>query len=184
MTQKRWTIAQLKALVFKLLDESNPKNDLTQKIPVFMNAAQKEVSLYCPIEAVLPVTEDTMLPSDCRRVTRVTDLRTETAEAFRLVMTESGKAVRADSYPALVWYEKIPEEISETTPADTELELPEKAVLAMAYYIAAECNSLEYDQRFFQSFFAQYQGKLQNLAGEANGADFVVTAESDLPDWM
>ena len=102
----------------------------------------------------------------------------------RLLTAPQAAQLQADAYPALIWYEKIPESITSTTEADYELELPEKAVLAMAYYIAAQCNSMEYDQRFFQSFFAQYQGKLANLAADSTGPEFTATASSNLPDWM
>ena len=61
MYEKRVTYGQLKALVLKLLDEANPKNDLTAKIPVFADTAQREVSLYCPVRVVLPVEGDTLL---------------------------------------------------------------------------------------------------------------------------
>lgn len=184
MYEKRVTYGQLKALVLKLLDEANPKNDLTAKIPVFADTAQREVSLYCPVRVVLPVEGDTLLPEDCRRVTSVTTRPFGESVEYRVVQTQDGAQLQADAYPALIWYEKIPESITSTTEADYELELPEKAVLAMAYYIAAQCNSMEYDQRFFQSFFAQYQGKLANLAADSTGPEFTATANSDLPDWM
>ena len=55
------------------------------------------------------------------------------------------------------------------------LDLPEEAAPAVIFYAAAQCNSMEYDQRFFQSFYAQYQGKLSNLSGQADGPAAVVT---------
>lgn len=184
MYEKRVTYGQLKALVLKLLDESNPKNDLTVKIPVFADTAQREVSLYCPVRVVLPVEGDTLLPEDCRRVTSVLSMQAEASVEYRVIQTADGALLQSEVYPALIWYEKIPESITSTTEVDYELELPEKAVLAMAYYIAAQCNSMEYDQRFFQSFFAQYQGKLANLAADSTGPEFTATVSSDLPDWM
>ncbi len=181
--QKQWTVAQLKTLVLKLLDESSPKNDLTAKIPVFMDTAQKEVSLYCPIRAMWIAETGGTVPDTLRKVLSV---RAEdgTAVPYQTRAGTDGIVLKAESYPVLVEYEKIPENITAETPQDTLLELPERAVLAMAYYIAAQCNSLEYDQRFFQSFYAQYQGKLQNLASDPEGVQFSVTADTCLPDWM
>lgn len=69
--QKQWTVAQLKTLVLKLLDESSPKNDLTAKIPVFMDTAQKEVSLYCPIRAMWIAEAGGTVPDDLRKVLSV-----------------------------------------------------------------------------------------------------------------
>lgn len=48
-------------------------------------------------------------------------------------------------------------------------------VLAVIFFAAAQTQSMEYDQRFFQSFYAQYQGKLSNLSGQADGPAAVVT---------
>ena len=44
-----------------------------------------------------------------------------------------------------------------------------QAVLAVILFVAAQTQSMEYDHRFFQSFYAQYQGKLSNLSGQADG---------------
>ena len=181
--QKQWSVAQLKTLVLKLLDESRPKTDLTEKIPVFMDAAQKEVSLYCPIRAQYTLTEAGETPADLRKVLSVRD-EAGTPVPYYTMPGETGTVLVAASYPAAVEYEKIPADITANTPQESLLELPERAVLAMAYYIAAQCNSLEYDQRFFQSFYAQYQGKLQNLSNDPEGVQFTVSAENTLPDWM
>ena len=181
--QKQWTVGQLKDLVLKLLDESKPKTDLTGKIPVFMDTAQKEVSLYCPIRAQYQAQADTTVPEDLRKILSVRQ-EDGTAVPYYTVPGETGTVLVAAVYPVDVEYEKIPADITAATEADYKLELPERAVLAMAYYIATQCNSLEYDQRFFQSFFAQYQGKLQNLSNDPEGVQFTVTVENTLPDWM
>lgn len=181
--QNQWSVGQLKTLVLKLLDESRPKNDLTEKIPVFMDAAQKEVSLYCPIRAQYTLMEAEEAPPDLRKVLSVRD-ESGTPVPYYTMPSATGTVLVAASYPAEVEYERIPDDITASTPQDSLLELPERAVLAMAYYIAAQCNSLEYDQRFFQSFYAQYQGKLQNLSNDPEGVQFTVIAENTLPDWM
>lgn len=181
--QKQWSVGQLKTLVLKLLDESKPKTDLTEKIPVYMDAAQKEVSLYCPIRAQYTLMEAEEAPPDLRKVLSVRD-EDGTPVPYYTMPGATGTVLAAASYPAEVEYEKIPGDITANTPQETMLELPERAVLAMAYYIAAQCNSLEYDQRFFQSFYAQYQGKLQNLSNDPEGVQFTVSADNTLPDWM
>ena len=60
-----------------------------------------------------------------------------------------------------------------------ELEVAEEAASAVLFYVAAQCNSMEYDQRFFQSFYAQYQGKMANLAAEQQGPVAVVEVSGD-----
>lgn len=181
--QRQWTVGQLKNLVLKLLDESNPKKDFSEKIPVFMDTAQKEVSLYCPIRVQWVADQDGLAPRTVRKILSVRD-RSGQAVPYQTRMGPDGIFLQAQNYPVLAECEKIPEDITAQTKDDYKIELPERAVLAMAYYIAAQCNSLEYDQRFFQSFFAQYQGKLQNLAGDPEGVQFSVTVDNSLPDWM
>ena len=64
-------------------------------------------------------------------------------------------------------------------PDSLELEVAEEAASAVLFYVAAQCNSMEYDQRFFQSFYAQYQGKMANLAAEQQGPVAVVEVSGD-----
>lgn len=180
---KHWSVGQVRALVYKLLDESKPKKDLTAKIPVYMDTAQAEISLYCPVYRTEEYEADDLLPGGCRRANRVLDEDGRPVD-YRVAQLYDGQYLQAAKYPCVLEYEAVPERITDETPDDALLELPEKAALAMAYYVAAQCNSLEYDQRFFQSFFAQYQGKLQNLAAEVNGPAFAVVADEELPGWM
>lgn len=177
------TIGELKEKVLKLLDESRPKNDLTQKIPVFVDAGQKEVSIYAPVFAVQEYLQSGALPEACRKVVRVTD-EDGTPIGYSVIQTVLGKKLKADLYPCLLTYEKVPDTVNAATSADSELEISEKAALAVVLYVAAQCNSMEYDQRFFQSFFAQYQGKLQNLAADPQGPVLTVVQDTGLPDWM
>ena len=72
-------------------------------------------------------------------------------------------------------YEAYPADIPDNAPDETEFDLPDEAVLAVIFFAAAQTQSMEYDQRFFQSFYAQYQGKLSNLSGQADGPAAVVT---------
>ena len=177
------TLGELKTLVYKLLDESRPKTDLTSKIPVFVDAGQKEVSIYAPIWRQEEYTEAGELPIDCRRPDRVVDAD-GVPMSWRLAQGLDSTTLMAERYPCVLVYEAIPEDITGDTPDSQELEIGEKAVLAVVLYVAAQCNSLEYDQRFFQSFYAQYQGKLANLAGDADGPAMAVIPDSELPDWM
>lgn len=179
---RRWTVGSVRKLVYKLLDESKPKKDLTDKIPVYMDTAQKEVSLYCPIYATEEYDGDDILPARCRRVTRVLGEDGQPIE-YQVIRLYDGNYLQSATYPCILEYESIPADITEETDDDTLLEIPEKAALAVAYYVAAQCNSLEYDQRFFQSFFAQYQGKLANLADEVNEPTMMVIQDTSLPEW-
>lgn len=76
-------------------------------------------------------------------------------------------------------YEARPADIPENAPDSLELEVAEEAASAVLFYVAAQCNSMEYDQRFFQSFYAQYQGKMANLAAEQQGPVAVVEVSGD-----
>ena len=71
-------------------------------------------------------------------------------------------------------YEAYPADIPDNAPDETEFDLPDEAVLAVILFVAAQTQSMEYDQRFFQSFYAQYQGKLSNLSGMTDGPTAVV----------
>lgn len=177
------TLGEVKERVLKLLDESKPKNDLTEKIPLFVDAGQKEVSIYCPIVQAEQFLAEDELPTMCRKVIRVEDEDGVPVE-YRVIMDENGKRLAADSYPCTLLYEKIPRDITVDSADETKLEISEKAALAVIFYAAAQCNSMEYDQRFFQSFYAQYQGKLQNLTADAGGAAMAVVQDGSLPDWM
>lgn len=177
------TLGELKTLVYKLLDESRPKTDLTSKIPVFVDAGQKEVSIYAPIWRQVQYDADGALPDDCRRPDRAVDAD-GVPMGWRAVQGVGTKTLEAERYPCILVYEAIPADVTDKTQDDTELEIGEKAALAVVLYVAAQCNSAEYDQRFFQSFYAQYQGKLANLAGDADGPTMAVVQDSNLPDWM
>lgn len=176
-------LGELKTLVYKLLDESRPKTDLTEKIPVFVDAGQKEVSIYAPIWRQEQYEADGELPMDCRRPDRVVD-ESGTPLAWHVVQGMDTKTLAAERYPCILVYEAIPADVTDKTPDGKELEIGEQAALAVVLYVAAQCNSLEYDQRFFQSFYAQYQGKLANLAGAPDGPTMTAVADSELPDWM
>lgn len=176
-------LGQLKAQVYKLLDESRPKADLTDKIPVFADMAQKEVSIYAPIWKQAEYDQEDLLPKDCRRPDRVVD-ENGMPLAWRVIQGYREKTLTAQSYPCLLVYEAIPKDVTSDTQDDYELEISEKAALAVVLYVAAQCNSLEYDQRFFQSFYAQYQGKLANLAADTDSPGMSAVADDELPDWM
>ena len=51
-------------------------------------------------------------------------------------------------------YEAYPADIPDNAPDETEFDLPDEAVLAVIFFAAAQTQSMEYDQRFFQSFYA------------------------------
>ena len=183
MAQKKMTVGRVRQLVYKLLDESKPKSDLTAKIPQFIDAAQKEISLYCPIQKAVTLMEDVDIPEDFRRVLRVigpdgVPLPWQMSEAT------GERQIHVQYYPAVMLYEKIPDDVPDTVQDEQELELPERTLMAVVFFVAAQCNSLEYDQRFFQSFYAQYQGKLANLSQDVDNPTMTVLQDDTLPDWM
>ena len=119
-------LGELKTLVYKLLDESRPKTDLTEKIPVFVDAGQKEVSIYAPIWRQEQYEADGELPMDCRRPDRVVDER-GTPLAWRVVQGMDTKTLAAERYPCILVYEAIPADVTDKTPDGKELEIGEQA---------------------------------------------------------
>ena len=160
------TLGEAKSEVLKLLDETKPKVDLTGKLDRFFDMGQKEVALYYPIwrEKTYAAEDEKTLPQDCKP---------------RYVIVD-GIAHPYTKYSQLpdaftLRYEAYPADIPDNAPDETEFDLPDEAVLAVIFFAAAQTQSMEYDQRFFQSFYAQYQGKLSNLSGQADGPAAVVT---------
>ena len=161
------TLGEAKSEVLKLLDETKPKADLTGKLDRFFDMGQKEVALYYPIwrEKTYAAEDEKTLPQDCCKP--------------RYVIVD-GIAHPYTKYSQLpdaftLRYEAYPADIPDNAPDETEFDLPDEAVLAVIFFAAAQTQSMEYDQRFFQSFYAQYQGKLSNLSGQADGPAAVVT---------
>ena len=161
------TLGEAKSEVLKLLDETKPKADLTGRLDRFFDMGQKEVALYYPIwrEKTYAAEDEKTLPQDCCKP--------------RYVIVD-GIAHPYTKYSQLpdaftLRYEAYPADIPDNAPDETEFDLPDEAVLAVIFFAAAQTQSIEYDQRFFQSFYAQYQGKLSNLSGQADGPAAVVT---------
>ena len=160
------TLGEAKSEVLKLLDETKPKIDLTGKLDRFFDMGQKEVALYYPIwrEKTYAAEDEKTLPQDCCKP--------------RYVIVD-GIAHPYTKYSQLpdaftLRYEAYPADIPDNAPDETEFDLPDEAVLAVIFFAAAQTQSMEYDQRFFQSFYAQYQGKLSNLSGMTDGPTAVV----------
>lgn len=47
-------------------------------------------------------------------------------------------------------------------------------MLAVIYLAAAMCQQMEYDQRYFSTFYSMYQGKMQNLAAQDKNVAVVI----------
>ena len=164
------TLGQAKERLKQLLDESRPKADLTGKFNLFLDMGQKEVALYYPIYRVKEYAADSprALPEDFYRGCQVV------AEG-NWFPYDATAALPAGAFA--LRYEARPADIPENAADSMVLDLPEEAAPAVIFYAAAQCNSMEYDQRFFQSFYAQYQGKLANLTANPQGPFAVVEVE-------
>ena len=164
------TLGEAKKRVLLLLDESRPKNDLTGKLDRFFDMGQKEVALYYPIYKIREYTQEDPreLPQDCFRAVQVIKDGIWMPYDKTQPLPDTDFSLR---------YEAFPQEIPENAADDTVLSLPDEAVLAVIFFVAAQCNSMEYDQRFFQSFYAQYQGKLSNLIADPDGPVAVVEVQ-------
>ena len=146
-------LGEAKSEVLKLLDETKPKADLTGKLDRFFDMGQKEVALYYPIwrEKTYAAEDEETLPQDCCKpryvivdgIAHPYTKYSQLPDAFTLRY----RGVSGGHLP-------------DNAPDETEFDLPDEAVLAVIFFAAAQTQSMEYDQRFFQSFYAQYQGKL------------------------
>ena len=166
------TLGQAKERLKQLLDESKPKADLTGKLDRFFDMGQKEVALYYPIYRTKEYAagEARALPGDFFRGCQVVADGVWHAYDPAAALPQGAFTLR---------YEARPADIPENAPDSLELEVAEEAASAVLFYVAAQCNSMEYDQRFFQSFYAQYQGKMVNLAAEQQGPVAVVEVSGD-----
>lgn len=168
------TYGEAKKRVLQLMDEVNPKADLTEKLPLFFDMGQKEVARYYPIWRTAVYTEDTprALPADCWEPGEiVVDGR---------VLALWDRMAKFDGLPEAfdLHYKAWPAAVTEGTEEGTEMDTPEEAMLAVLYFVAAKCQEMEYDQRYFQNFFSEYQGQLANLAALAQGVAVV-----EPPEW-
>ena len=147
------TLADAKKEVFLLLDETKPKPEFKAKLNTFFDRGQKEISLYYPIWKSKEYGKDDarVFPTDCYRPT---------------VVITNGNRLPFRSMPSgafTLCYEALPETITDESPDSIQLSISGEAAYALVLYVAAQCNATEHDQRFFNSFYSQYQGKLGNL---------------------
>ena len=169
------TYGEAKTRVLKLMDELKPKSDLTDKLPGFFDAGQKEVALYCPIWRTQEYEADSprVLPEDCLEPGAV-------LAAGKVVCSwPQGRSWELPETFTLR-YQARPKTITESTSESEPLEVSEEAAQAVILYVAAKCQEMEHDQRFFQNFFAEYQGALANLSDRVAGAAYVIPAEIDI----
>lgn len=156
---------EARALVLKLLDESKPKADLTGKLPAFFTAAQQKVAAVKPIIRARPFeVKDGVyqLPEDVMRVRRVR-LPEDARSAVRFL--HEGERLYFDANGNYVMeYAAYPAALPDNVPEDTRFEVDEDTHMALCYYVAAQCQSMEYDRRFYEAFLAQFQEELVNFA--------------------
>ena len=166
-------LGQAKARVYALMDETSPDSALTGRLDHFFDIGQREICLYYPIykRADYAEGDPRALPEDCFAPVQ---------------LIGPGGAVRAaDAARGLpggaftLVYQARPAPIPDGAPDDTPLSLPDEAADALAFFVAAQCMATEQDQRFFQNFFAEYQGRLAGLSGMAAGPAAVVEVSAD-----
>lgn len=169
------TYGEAKKQCLKMQDELKPKSDLTDKLPGFFDAAQKEVAQYYPIWRTqnYDYMDERILPADCWKPWSITH------GCFTWFWTDDTKFDGLPDRFALK-YKAWPQTITAETPDSYELETQEEAVLAVIYLVAAMCQQMEYDQRYFSTFYSQYQGKMQNLMGDSQGVAVVVSPDFDI----
>lgn len=168
------TYGEAKKRVLQLMDELNPKEDLTEKLPLFFDMGQKEVARYYPIWRTAAYEADTPreLPADCWEPQEVL------ADGRVLALWDRTAGFEGLPERFNLRYKAWPADVSGLTGEGEELDTPQEAVLAVLYFVAAKCQEMEYDQRYFQNFFSEYQGQLANLAALARGVAVV-----EPPEW-
>lgn len=176
------TYGEAKSRVLKLLDETKPKADILQKLPAFFDIAQLEVAAVAPLKKSVLLEKEkgafsVALPDDFWRVRRVWSIDSEgnrTAFDRFFAYPHELRVFIVDALTLELEYNARPTTIDAQTADDYPLELSDEANDAMLFFVAAQCHSTEYDQRFFNSFYAQYQGRLQNLAANEPAVATVV----------
>ena len=169
------TYGEAKSRCLKMQDELKPKSDLLEKLPGFFDAAQKEVAQYYPIwrEKRYSETDERTLPADCWEPWTIQ------GDGFLWFW---GQDAKFDGLPDdfALKYKAWPETITADTPDSQELETQEEAVLAVIYLAAAMCQQMEYNQRYFSTFYSMYQGKMQNLAAPDKNVAVVIEPGFDI----
>lgn len=163
------TLGEAKARLRALLDETGENPPGEGRLERFFEMGQREIALYWPPykEKAYGEADARVLPEDC--------------DCPLLLRWPKGQAAVFD--PAV----GLPEEgafllgyrpkIAAIVPGaaeDTPLTLDEEANEALLFFVAAQCCAMEEDQRYFQNFYAQYQGRLANLSLYPKGPAGVV----------
>lgn len=167
------TLGKAKEKLNQILDDNKPKADFSSKLNSFFDMGQKEIALYYPIFRTKKYKDGDIptLPFDCFSAVQVFS-----DGAFTHFTVEDGAIIGATT-PFTLRYKARVEDITQETPDSYELETQEEAIIALLYFVAAQSLTMEHDQRFFQSFYAQYQGKLQNLSADVKHAACVIKGD-------
>lgn len=165
------TLGEAKERLKILLDESNPKSDLTNKFNRLFDMAQKKVALSDPVYGTVFYAAGSAkdLPDDCYRPRQVIiDGAPFAYDAFAGI----------PDVDCTLRYETRMSDITTSTSDTTEFDLPEEAIPALIYWVAAQCQSVEYDRRYFETFMAEYNAEVMSL--EAKGPAAVVEVSEDV----
>ncbi len=175
------TYGEAKSRVLKILDETKPKADVLGKLPSFFDIAQLEVAGVSPLKKSALIGKGkgefaVPLPAEFWKVRRVwvVDEYGRTPFDRYFAYPHELRIFMVDALTLELEYNARPTTIDAQTADDFPLELSDEANDAMLFFVAAQCHSTEYDQRFFNSFYAQYQGRLQNLAANEPAVATVV----------
>lgn len=164
------TYISAKNLLLKILDETKPQAETLNKLRDFFDMGQKEIFLYYPLckTVFYDESDEKALPQNCFRVI---DVKTEHGSTSFLI--ENGKIVcRENSFT--LQYAAFPESLPENPKDDFVFQLCDEAIMALVLFVAAQLNNNDDSQGVYQSYWAQYQNKLQNLCAAPNcGCAFV-----------
>lgn len=155
------TLGNAKILLLTILDEKNAKADVTSKLPIFFSEGQKEIAQYYPVYKAVEFSagEAMPLPADFYKAAYV---QTQSGTYIDFKINNHMLECKNNDGVKLM-YEMIVEDMPSNVTDDFILVTQSEAIMALVYYVAAQLNNNEDNMGVFQSYFAQYQGKLQNL---------------------
>ena len=153
------TLGEAKARLRALLDETGENPPGEGRLERFFEMGQREIALYWP-----PYREKNYGEEDARALP-------EDCESPLLLRWPGGQTAAWDPAAGLpetgaflLGYRPRIETIAPGAADETPLTLDEEANEALIFFAAAQCCAMDEDQRYFQNFYAQYQGRLANLS--------------------
>lgn len=160
------TLEEAKRKVMIELDESGEItvleniDDYIAKLPDIINTVQKELAMFCKeIETESNITIANGYankPTDCYIVNAL--VQDDTECDFR----ELGRRIYAENGDYTLRYQKLPDDIDDTTPDTYEFEIDKDAQEAMIHGICAQI-CINDEPELYQTYFERYNLAIANI---------------------